>query len=51
MWVPAKFIYTSTLKKLSTTATLEKVFWEIVSDLDNVPKLQIGEDTQHVVAK
>lgn len=46
-----RFIYENSLEKLSDTNASESVFWVIASDLDNVPKLQIEKDNQHVVDK
>lgn len=51
MCVSAKFSSGSPLQKLSNTATLEKIFWEIACDLDNVSKLEIGKDKRHIVDK
>lgn len=46
-----KFVYEYSLQKLSDTRASGSVFWAIASDLDNVPKLQIEKDNQHVVDK
>lgn len=45
------FIYENSLQKLWDTRASGSVFWAIASDLDNVPKLQIEKDNQHVVDK
>lgn len=45
------FISESFLQKLLDTCVLGRVFWVIAPDLDNVPKLQIEKDHQHVFDK
>lgn len=47
----SSYIYENSLQKLSDTRASGSVFWAIASDLDNVPKLQIEKDNQHVVDK
>lgn len=49
-WI-VNFIYENSLQKLSDTKASGSVFWAIASDLDNVPKLQIEKDNQHVIDK
>lgn len=51
MSVSAKFIYGSPYRNDQMQLTLEKVLWEIASDLDNVPIWEAGKDNRHVVDK